>query len=92
MGLQDGGRPDHLHATTCLLRLGSGLARLICTIQRAKAFGAAMDLNTITTVAHPQTRAQVPVWTPGDAWLAGGTWQFSEPQEELKQLHGLRDL
>ena len=33
-----------------------------------------MDLNTITEVAHPKTRAQLPVWTAGDAWLAGGTW------------------
>ena len=42
-----------------------------------------MDLNTITEVAHPQTRAQLPVWTAGDAWLAGGTWLFSEPQVHL---------
>jgi len=51
-----------------------------------------MDLNTITAVAHPQTRAQLPVWTPGDAWLAGGTWLFSEPQVHLKRLIDLTDL
>lgn len=51
-----------------------------------------MDLNTITTVAHPQTRAQLPVWTPGDAWLAGGTWLFSEPQAHLTRLIDLTDL
>jgi CO/xanthine dehydrogenase FAD-binding subunit len=51
-----------------------------------------MDLNTITTVAHPQTRAQLPVWTPGDAWLAGGTWLFSEPQVHLTRLIDLADL
>jgi CO/xanthine dehydrogenase FAD-binding subunit len=45
-----------------------------------------MDLNTITEVAHPQTRAQLPVWTAGDAWLAGGTWLFSEPQAHLTRL------
>jgi CO/xanthine dehydrogenase FAD-binding subunit len=45
-----------------------------------------MDLNTITEVAHPQTRAQLPVWTAGDAWLAGGTWLFSEPQVHLVRL------
>ena len=33
-----------------------------------------MDLNTIELIAHPRTRAQLPVWTAGDAWLAGGTW------------------
>ncbi|MBR0741547.1 FAD binding domain-containing protein [Bradyrhizobium liaoningense] len=51
-----------------------------------------MDLNTITAVAHPQTRAQLPVWTAGDAWLAGGTWLFSEPQVHLRRLIDLADL
>ncbi|WP_027576202.1 FAD binding domain-containing protein [Bradyrhizobium sp. WSM1743] len=51
-----------------------------------------MDLNTITAVAHPQTRAQLPVWTAGDAWLAGGTWLFSEPQTHLTRLIDLTDL
>ena len=45
-----------------------------------------MDLNTITEVAHPRTRTQLPVWTAGDAWLAGGTWLFSEPQVHLTRL------
>ena len=51
-----------------------------------------MDLNTITAVAHPATRDQLPVWTAGDAWLAGGTWLFSEPQVHLKRLIDLTDL
>jgi CO/xanthine dehydrogenase FAD-binding subunit len=51
-----------------------------------------MDLNTITEVAHPQSRAQLPVWTAGDAWLAGGTWLFSEPQAHLRRLIDLTDL
>lgn len=51
-----------------------------------------MDLNTITAVARPQTRAQLPVWTAGDAWLAGGTWLFSEPQAQLTRLIDLTDL
>ncbi|PPQ20754.1 FAD-binding molybdopterin dehydrogenase [Bradyrhizobium sp. AC87j1] len=51
-----------------------------------------MDLNTITTVARPQTRTQLPAWTAGDAWLAGGTWLFSEPQVHLKRLIDLTDL
>ena len=51
-----------------------------------------MDLNTITEVAHPQTRAQLPIWTTGDAWLAGGTWLFSEPQVHLTRLIDLADL
>jgi CO/xanthine dehydrogenase FAD-binding subunit len=51
-----------------------------------------MDLNTVTEVAHPQSRAQLPVWTAGDAWLAGGTWLFSEPQAHLSRLIDLNDL
>src|SRR6202790_4925629 len=51
-----------------------------------------MDLNTIIEVAHPQTRAQLPVWTAGDAWLAGGTWLFSEPPVHLTRLIDLTDF
>jgi CO/xanthine dehydrogenase FAD-binding subunit len=51
-----------------------------------------MDLNTIKEVAHPQVRDQLPVWTAGDAWLAGGTWLFSEPQAHLTRLIDLTDL
>ena len=51
-----------------------------------------MDLNTIIEVAHPQSRGQLPVWTAGDAWLAGGTWLFSEPQVHLTRLIDLTDF
>jgi CO/xanthine dehydrogenase FAD-binding subunit len=51
-----------------------------------------MDLNTITAVAHPTTRDQLPVWTAGDAWLAGGTWLFSEPHVHLTRLIDLAAL
>ena len=34
----------------------------------------------------------MPVWTAGDAWLAGGTWLFSEPQVHLTRLIDLTDL
>src|ERR1700722_11295241 len=51
-----------------------------------------MDLNTVTEVAHPASRAQLPVWSAGDAWLAGGTWLFSEPQVHLRRLIDLADL
>jgi CO/xanthine dehydrogenase FAD-binding subunit len=51
-----------------------------------------MDLNTIIEVAHPKTREQLPVWTAGDAWLAGGTWLFSEPQVHLTRLIDLTAL
>src|ERR1035438_3280220 len=54
--------------------------------------GVSMDLNTIDAIAHPRTRAQLPVWTAGDAWLAGGTWLFSEPQVHLTRLIDLAAL
>lgn len=41
-----------------------------------------MDLNTITEL----TPAGATAWRPGDAWLAGGTWLFSEPQPQLSRL------
>ena len=51
-----------------------------------------MDLNTIAQVAHPRSRSELPVWRAGDAWLAGGTWLFSEPQVHLRRLIDLTDL
>ena len=51
-----------------------------------------MDLNTIDEVIHPGSRAELPVWTAGDAWLAGGTWLFSEPHEHLRRLVDLTNL
>lgn len=51
-----------------------------------------MDLNTITEIVRPRSRAELPVWKAGDAWLAGGTWLFSEPQAHLSRLVDLTDL
>jgi CO/xanthine dehydrogenase FAD-binding subunit len=51
-----------------------------------------MDLNTISEVVHPGSRAELPVWTAGDAFLAGGTWLFSEPQAHLSRLIDLTDF
>jgi CO/xanthine dehydrogenase FAD-binding subunit len=50
-----------------------------------------MDLNTITDVLRPAVPDEIATWRPGDAWLAGGTWLFSEPQpalDTLIDLHG----
>jgi CO/xanthine dehydrogenase FAD-binding subunit len=51
-----------------------------------------MDLNTVAEVVHPETRSQLPVWAASDAWLAGGTWLFSEPQPHLTRLIDLSNL
>jgi CO/xanthine dehydrogenase FAD-binding subunit len=48
--------------------------------------GLDMDLNTITEIARPRSRADFAAFNEGDAWLAGGTWLFSEPQPRLKRL------
>jgi CO/xanthine dehydrogenase FAD-binding subunit len=39
-----------------------------------------MNLNTITEVKRPASADQITQWRDGYAWLAGGTWLFSEPQ------------
>lgn len=51
-----------------------------------------MDLNFITQVSRPESRAGIPGFAPGDAYLAGGTWLFSEPQPELTRLVDLTAL
>jgi CO/xanthine dehydrogenase FAD-binding subunit len=51
-----------------------------------------MDLNTITAVARPRQRAEMPAWREGDAWLGGGTWLFSEPQLKVTRLIDIVDL
>jgi CO/xanthine dehydrogenase FAD-binding subunit len=51
-----------------------------------------MDLHTVQTLLRPAAADQVTGWTPGHAWLAGGTWLFSEPQvatDTLVDLGGL---
>jgi CO/xanthine dehydrogenase FAD-binding subunit len=48
-----------------------------------------MDLNTVTAIKRPTSLDEVPDWQQGYAWLAGGTWLFSEPQV---QTHTLIDL
>lgn len=51
-----------------------------------------MDLNTITEVVRPRRREDIPMWRDGDAWLAGGSWLFSEPQPRLHRLIDLASL
>jgi CO/xanthine dehydrogenase FAD-binding subunit len=45
-----------------------------------------MDLNTVSEVVRPSTRDDIPNWRKTDAWLAGGTWLFSEPQPNINRL------
>ncbi len=51
-----------------------------------------MDLNTIREVKRPVSTDDVTVWREGYAWLAGGTWLFSEPQLAVDTLVDLETL
>ena len=51
-----------------------------------------MDLNRVTKFYQPTTLAAVPSWQEGFAWLAGGTWLFSEPQPSVRALIDLDTL
>lgn len=51
-----------------------------------------MDLNTIAEIARPDGSGGGFDWREGDAWLAGGTWLFSEPQPHLRRLIDLQGL
>lgn len=45
-----------------------------------------MDLNTVAEIRDARRSAP---WRPGDAWLGGGTYLFSEPQPRLRRLMDL---
>ena len=50
-----------------------------------------MNLNTIVEVKHPRSFEEI-AWRDGHAWLAGGTWLFSEPQLATDTLIDLERL
>ncbi len=51
-----------------------------------------MNLNTIVEVKRPGSSDQIGQWREGYAWLAGGTWLFSEPQVATSTLIDLDGL
>jgi CO/xanthine dehydrogenase FAD-binding subunit len=51
-----------------------------------------MNLNTITDVKRPSSADEIEHWRDGYAWLAGGTWLFSEPQLGTDTLIDLETL
>lgn len=50
-----------------------------------------MDLNTVERVRQPRRRSEL-VLQPGETFLAGGTWLYSEPQLEVTGLVDLTTL
>ena len=51
-----------------------------------------MNLNTVTDVKRPRSLDEIEGWRSGNAWLAGGTWLFSEPQVDVHTLIDLESL
>lgn len=51
-----------------------------------------MNLTTVTEVKRPTSAEEIPPWRDGNAWLAGGTWLFSEPQPAVDTLIDLESL
>ncbi len=51
-----------------------------------------MDLNTITEIQRPARAEDLKPWQNGCAYLAGGTWLFSEPQVNTHTLIDLDGL
>jgi CO/xanthine dehydrogenase FAD-binding subunit len=51
-----------------------------------------MDINTITEVVRRPDERPGAQWRPGDAFLAGGTWLFSEQQPTVQRLIDLEPL
>ena len=51
-----------------------------------------MDLHTIQKLVRPASANEITGWREGNAWLAGGTWLFSEPQPKLDTLIDLQGL
>lgn len=50
-----------------------------------------MDLNTVDVIRQPRTRADLAL-APGESFLGGGSWLFSEPQHHLTGLVDLTTL
>jgi CO/xanthine dehydrogenase FAD-binding subunit len=51
-----------------------------------------VDINTITEVVRRPSERPGSDWRDGDAWLAGGTWLFSDKQPDLRRLIDLVPL
>ncbi len=67
-------------------------ARASSASWRACEEEARLDLHFVETILRPASRAALPERHAGDAYLAGGTWLFSEPQTDLRRLVDLAAL
>ena len=51
-----------------------------------------MDLHGVRELVRPVDESEIPAWQPGDAYVAGGTWLFSERQPGVTRLVDLSGL
>src|SRR2546428_13145531 len=51
-----------------------------------------MDLHSVVEVKRPASADEIDAWREGYAWLAGGTWLYSEPQWATDTLIDLGEL
>ncbi len=51
-----------------------------------------MDLVDVESYLRPQDLSDLAAWQADWAWLAGGTWLFSEPQPQIRTLVDLNHL
>jgi CO/xanthine dehydrogenase FAD-binding subunit len=51
-----------------------------------------VNLNSVTEVKRPLSAEEIVDWPEGYAWLAGGTWLFSTPQDDTHTLIDLQSL
>jgi hypothetical protein len=51
-----------------------------------------MNINNIREVQRPASADEIGTWQDGNAWLAGGTWLYSEPQIAVDTLIDLELL
>jgi CO/xanthine dehydrogenase FAD-binding subunit len=51
-----------------------------------------VNLSSVTAVEHPRSMDEIGAWGDGHAFLAGGTWLFSEPQWTVDTLVDLDRL
>ena len=58
----------------------------------AHPWEARVDLNTVIDVIRRPSDRPGADWRTGDAWLAGGTWLFSEPQPTVRRLVDITEL
>lgn len=51
-----------------------------------------MDLHSVETYLRPTDLEEIRNWQTGWAWLAGGTWMFTEPQPQVRALVDMQGL